>query len=255
MSVDERRILVAGAGGLLGSNLVKELLKRDYSVVAVDLNESRTVERLNKVGVDQDSFPNLEVSTLDITNEPEVINFFESRCDIVGAVNTTYPRNSSYGKTLMDVTLASFNENISLHLGSYFSFMQQCAKYFQRVDRPLSVVNITSIYGVIAPRFEVYQDTKMTMPVEYAAIKSSIIHLTKYFSKFISDSRFRINCVSPGGILDSQPEAFLESYKKHTNGSGMLDVEDVIGCVIFLLGDESKFVTGQNLVVDDGFSL
>ncbi|MGF1847248.1 oxidoreductase [Vibrio lentus] len=255
MSIKQGNIVVAGSGGLLGSCLVKKLLEKGYSVIAVDLSESNTINRLSEIGVDYRAYPKLEICTLNITHESDVIRFFEARNDISGVVNTTYPRNKSYGNSLMDVSLASFNENLNLHLGSYFSFMQQCAKYFLRVKKPMSVVNITSVYGVIAPRFDVYQGTKMTMPVEYAAIKSAIIHLTKYFSKFISDSRFRINCVSPGGILDSQPEAFLNSYERYTNGAGMLDVEAVIGSVIFLLNEESKFITGQNLIVDDGFSL
>lgn len=107
----------------------------------------------------------------------------------------------------------------------------------------------------MAPKFEVYENTSMTMPVEYAAIKSAILHMSKYTVKFVKDSKFRINSVSPGGIFDSQPDDFLTAYKKNTNGAGMLDVNDVLGAVTFLLSDNSKFITGQNIIVDDGFSL
>jgi enoyl-[acyl-carrier-protein] reductase (NADH) len=61
--------------------------------------------------------------------------------------------------------------------------------------------------------------------------------------------------VSPGGIFDNQPEPFLNEYKALTNGEGMLDVNDIIGTILFLLSPMSKFVTGQNIIVDDGFSL
>jgi len=107
----------------------------------------------------------------------------------------------------------------------------------------------------MAPKFEIYEQTPMTMPVEYAAIKSAVLHLTKYASAYVSDSRFRVNCVSPGGLLDGQPEAFLNAYKNQTNGLGMLAAEDITGTIIFLLSDLSKAITGQNIVVDDGFSL
>ncbi|MFH4268080.1 SDR family oxidoreductase, partial [Acinetobacter baumannii] len=70
-----------------------------------------------------------------------------------------------------------------------------------------------------------------------------------------NDSRFRINCVSPGGIFDHQPEPFLEAYKSHTHGAGMLDVTEIIGSVLFLLSEQSRYVTGQNIIVDDGFSI
>jgi enoyl-[acyl-carrier-protein] reductase (NADH) len=61
--------------------------------------------------------------------------------------------------------------------------------------------------------------------------------------------------VSPGGIFDNQPEAFLQAYKEKTNGAGMLNVDEILGAILFLLSEQSKFITGQNIIVDDGFSL
>ncbi|WP_341536118.1 SDR family oxidoreductase [Aeromonas veronii] len=58
-----------------------------------------------------------------------------------------------------------------------------------------------------------------------------------------------------GGLLDNQSEIFCQAYKKQTCGKGMLDVSDVVGSIMFLLSDQSRYVTGQNIVVDDGFSL
>jgi NAD(P)-dependent dehydrogenase (short-subunit alcohol dehydrogenase family) len=65
----------------------------------------------------------------------------------------------------------------------------------------------------------------------------------------------RVNCISPGGILDRQPEAFLEAYKSYCNEKGMLDPQDISSTLIFLLSDASRYITGQNLIVDDGFTL
>ena len=132
--------------------------------------------------------------------------------------------------------------------------MQQCAAYFKREQNDFSLVNISSIYGVVAPKFEVYDNTKMTMPVEYAAIKSALLHLSKYVVAYVADSRFRVNSVSPGGLFDNQPEAFLAKYKEHTLGKGMLDPGDILGSIIFLLSDNSKYINAQNLIIDDGFT-
>ncbi|MCL7896024.1 SDR family oxidoreductase, partial [Escherichia coli] len=86
-------------------------------------------------------------------------------------------------------------------------------------------------------------------------IKSAILHLNKYVVSYVNDSKFRINCVSPGGIFDSQPEEFLKAYKANTHGEGMLHVKEIIGSIMFLLSEQSQYVTGQNIIVDDGFSL
>ena len=253
--LDNKTILVAGAGGLLGTRLVRALLKQGANVIAADINVNAMLERLSGLGVDVND-EKLSCSELDITGEEGVKAFFEQQCTLIdGAVNSTYPRNKTYGKHFFDVSLKSFNENLSLHLGSAFSFTKQCAAYFKQNQHPFSLVNISSIYGVVAPKFEIYNNTPMTTPVEYAAIKSAIQHLSKYAVSYVNDSRFRINCVSPGGIFDHQPEAFLKAYKEKTHGAGMLEVEEVVGSVLFLLSGQSQYMTGQNIVIDDGFSL
>lgn len=250
-----KTIFIAGAAGLLGSQLVKSCLEHGASVIAADVNVDRMTEKLNQLQAGTTVNQALQLAPLDITDENSVKAFFAEADALDGAVNTTYPRNASYGAHFFDVSLASFNENLSLHLGSSFLFIQQCAAYFKAHQTPFSLVNISSIYGAIPPKFEVYDNTPMTMPVEYAAIKSALVHLSKYATAYVKSSQFRVNCVSPGGIFDHQPDAFLEAYKKQTHGEGMLTVEKVIGSIIFLLSDQSQHVTGQNIIVDDGFSL
>jgi CMP-N-acetylneuraminic acid synthetase/NAD(P)-dependent dehydrogenase (short-subunit alcohol dehydrogenase family) len=249
-----KTFLVAGASGLLGSKIVAELLSEGAAVIAADINGLNTTSKLISEGVDVDT-PLLSIREIDVTSEEEVKCFFGDLTDLDGAVNATYPRNSQYGAHFYDVSMASFNENVSLHLGSAFLLSQQCAAFFERVGKPFSLVNFASIYGVVAPKFEIYDNTPMTMPVEYAAIKSAIIHLNKYIAAYVKNSNFRINCISPGGLLDGQPDAFVEKYQTHTLGTGMLSVDDMLGSILFLLSDSAKYVNGQNIIVDDGFTI
>ena len=105
------------------------------------------------------------------------------------------------------------------------------------------------------PRFEIYENTMMTMPIEYTVIKSSIIQLTRYFAKYFKLDGVRCNTLSPGGIYNNQPKSFVESYNDYCGKKGMLDGKDVVGSLIYLLSDASCYVTGQNIIVDDGFCL
>jgi NAD(P)-dependent dehydrogenase (short-subunit alcohol dehydrogenase family) len=253
--LDKQKILIVGAGGLLGAELVNSVLKQGAEVIAADINLDLMNQKLNELGICVKSNNRIQLVQLDVTNESGVKAFFNEQGGLTGAVNCTYPRNKTYGAHFLDVTLDSFNENLSMHLGSAFLFTQQCAAYFKKHDTAFSLVNISSIYGVVAPKFDIYEGTPMTMPVEYAAIKSAILHLNKYASAYINDSRFRINSVSPGGIFDHQPGKFLDAYKNNTHGEGMLAIDEVIGSILYLLSTQSKFVTGQNIVVDDGFTL
>lgn len=255
MMLKNEKILVIGASGLLGAGLVKQLLLEGAEVVAADINIDLLKKHMNSFDIEQYSAAVTFVN-IDFLNKDLVKKLFKDFDDsLTGAVNCAYPRNKNYGRRFFDVDVNDFNENVSVNLGSSFLFMQECARYFKSNKNDFSLVNISSIYGVVAPKFELYNNTDMTTPVEYAAIKSALIHLSRYVIKYVADSKFRINLVSPGGIYDEQPDGFLDAYKKETFGKGMLDVADVLGAIIFLLSSSSKFVNGQNIIVDDGFSI
>lgn len=253
----DRVVVITGGAGLIGQEFVKAVVRHGATAVIADIGEGagqRAVEQLRaELGSDA-----LEFVQLDITSagslETAIRGLHARHGRIDALVNNAYPRNGSYGRHFFDVQYSDFCENIGLNLGGYFLSCQQFARYFQRQGRG-NVVNISSIYGVVPPKFEVYAGTSMTMPVEYAAIKSAVVHLTKYMAKYFKGMNIRVNALSPGGILDSQPAPFLAAYRQQCLSKGMLDKRDLQGTLVFLLSDMSEFVNGQNIVVDDGFSL
>ena len=248
-------ILVTGGAGLLGRDFCFEIAKQGGLAVVADINLANAeivVDKIKKTGGKS------EAIVMDITNADSissVIAELSKRYGRIDAlVNNAYPRNKNYGRKLEEVTYTDFCNNVSAHLGGYFLVSQKFAQYF-KANGGGNIVNIGSIYGFMAPRFEIYENTSMTMPVEYAAIKSAIINLTRYFAQYFKRDGIRCNSLSPGGILDKQPESFLENYKSFCGTKGMLNPEDVVGTLIFLLSDASIHLTGQNLIVDDSFSL
>jgi NAD(P)-dependent dehydrogenase (short-subunit alcohol dehydrogenase family) len=96
----------------------------------------------------------------------------------------------------------------------------------------------------------------MTMPVEYAAIKGGIINLTRYLASYLGKYNIRVNTLSPGGVFDNQPESFVQKYSGRVLlGNRMADVDDLTGVLLFLISDASRYVTGQNIIVDGGWTL
>ena len=95
----------------------------------------------------------------------------------------------------------------------------------------------------------------MTSPVEYAVIKAGIAHLTRYMARYFKTWNVRVNSISPGGIRDGQPDIFQKKYDRFGSGKGMLDPSDLCGALLFLLSAMSRYVNGQNIIVDDGWSL
>ena len=151
--------------------------------------------------------------------------------------------------------MSNFCENINLHIGGYFLVTQQIVKIMKK-QKYGNIINIGSIYGFTAPRFEIYNGTEMTTAVEYAAIKGAIINFTKYLASYLGKYNIRVNCISPGGVFNNQAESFIKKYcERVLLGKRMANVDDLTGILLFLLSDTSKYLTGQNIVVDGGWSI
>ncbi len=257
MQLSGQTVVITGGGGRIGSALAEAVVVAGGAANVADQDAGLARRRVAEI---QKRHPSAKVEAvqLDIGSERSLKKCLRSVAGrygrVDGWVNCAYPRNKRYGARFEHVKLADFCENVDLHLGGYFLASQQAAIFF-RDQGGGTIVNIASIYGVMAPRFEVYDGTNMTMPVEYAAIKAAIVHLTKYMAKYCKDWRVRVNCVSPGGVEAGQPASFVEKYNALSLSKGLLAASDVTGAVVFLLSKDSEFINGQNLVVDDGFSL
>lgn len=255
--LNDKIVVVTGGAGLVGRAFVRCVAEHGGIAVIADVNRhagTSLIEELQDDGhEDRAVFVELDITSM--KSIVSAITYLHDRYRKIDAlVNNAYPRNKNFGRKFEEVSYDDFCQNVSMHLGGYFLASQQFASYFRKQGHG-SIINMASIYGVIAPRFGVYENTSMTMPVEYAAIKSAIIHLTKYLAQYFKGNNIRVNCISPGGILDGQPAEFLVRYNSFAACKGMLDPNDLQGALLFLLSDTSRFVNGQNIVVDDGWSL
>lgn len=249
----DKVIVITGGAGLIGKEFVKAVREQNGVAVIADIFESIDLEQLGFSNLDKIDYIQMDITSKEsIKKAISILDKKYGRIDAI--VNNAYPRNKNYGKHFFDVEYQDFVENIGLNIDGYFLTSQQFAQYFKKQGYG-NIINISSIYGVIAPKFEIYNNTSMTMPVEYAAIKSALIHLTKYMAKYFKGMNIRVNLLSPGGIFDNQPKEFLEKYNQYCLNKGMLDKSDLKGTLVYLLSDMSKFVNGQNIVVDDGFTL
>jgi NAD(P)-dependent dehydrogenase (short-subunit alcohol dehydrogenase family) len=249
-------VVITGGAGLLGKQFCSAVAEQGGIPVVADIDGAKASEVARQmVGRHQGR---AEAASLDIASSESISGLIEKlqrqygRVDAV--VNSAYPRNRHYGRKMEDVTYRDFCENLNLHLGGYFLVMQQFGLLFRKQGAG-NIVNVASIYGTMAPRFGLYDGTSMTMPVEYAAIKAAVIHLTRYFAQYFKADGIRVNCISPGGICNDQDEKFLQAYRVHCGAKGMLAPRDIDGTLLYLLSDASTYLTGQNLTVDDGFSL
>ena len=250
-------IIVTGGAGLIGKEFIKTIIQNNGIAVIADINEDIGISERNKLSIELNT-KNIDFVKVDITSKISVelcIKYINDKYNKIDAlVNNAYPRNKNYGKHFFEVEYEDFKENLGQNLGGYFLTSQMFAKYFKKQGYG-NIINISSIYGVVAPKFELYENTSMTTPVEYASIKAGLIHLTKYMAKYFKGLNIKVNSLSPGGIYDNQSKDFIAKYTNECLNKGMLNKNDLNGTLVYLLSDMSKYVNGQNIIVDDGFVL
>lgn len=246
-------VMISGATGRIGLAISREILSHGAKIIMIDIDEVS----LKKISANFDKTRSLEL-VADVCAPDEVELCIEKgfkkfgRIDAV--IHAAYPRSKGWGDCFENLKKENLDQDLSNQLGGAILFSQKILEFFKKQGFG-NLIHISSIMGVVSPKFENYAGTGMSSPVEYTAIKAALIATTRYLAKYYKGNNIRVNCISPGGILDKQPVDFVEKYRSCCNDKGMLDEEDIVGTALYLLSDKSRYVTGQNIIVDDGWSL
>lgn len=242
-SIKDKVIVVTGGNGLLGKQMVSIFRNQGAIVIAADIYFEEKGE---------DDF------IVDITDENSVKNgvaaIITKYKRIDGWINNAYPRTNDWGAKFEKIPIESWRKNVDMHLNGYFLCCQVVLEEMKNQGFG-SLINMSSIYGVVGPDFTVYEGTEMTMPAAYAAIKGGLTNLSRYLASYYGSYQIRVNTVSPGGIFDNQPVAFVQNYNHKVPLKRMGSPKDIVSAVYYLLTDEASYVTGHNLVVDGGWSV
>lgn len=257
-SLKDKICVITGGAGLLGTAFSRAAAAEGAVVVVVDIDPAKGEQTVKKIKQETGN-KQIIFERCDITNEKEinqlVAGVIKKFGRIDALVNNAYPRNKNFGKKFEEKSYVDFCENVDTHLGGYFLMARVFSETMKKQKSGI-IINMGSIYGFAAPRFEIYEETKMTVPPEYAAIKGGVINLTRYLASYLGKYNIRVNAVSPGGIFDHQPESFVKKYTaKVPLGGRMGEPKDIAGVVVFLLSDAAKYITGRNIVVDGGWTL
>lgn len=233
-------IVVTGANGLLGKSIMSYCKAAGANLIGIDLKKPENID--------------IHFIKGDVTNPQfikDTLNSFNSS-PLQGWVNAAYPRTEDWGKSNFYNT-NSWEKNTQMQLVSLCQTLEDVGSYLSSF-KGSSIVSLASIYGVLAPQFEIYEGTDLTMPAPYSAIKAGLINFSRYMAAKLGPKGVRVNCVSPGGIEDRQPQKFIKQYSEKTMLKRMGKPEDIAACVAFLLSDQASYITGQNIMVDGGWS-
>ena len=247
-SLQDKVIVLTGGAGLYGRGLAHDLAATGSQLVIA----SRNIEALQKVA-DEETAAGLRVTAMQLDQGDEA-SVKKLRDDVL----------AKFGRIdgLVNNAVARPMKSPD-HVEGWIESMRVNATGLYLVTHILghamspggSVVNIGSIQGMIGPSFELYSGTNMgSPPPDYFFHKGGMINFTRYYAAVFGPKGVRVNCLSPGGFFNNQPQPFLGRYEEHTMMNRMADDSDLGGCVIFLLSEAAKYVTGANLPVDGGYT-
>lgn len=238
-----RIVIVTGGNGLLGRSIISKLEFSGFSVINFDINNKTDLSK-KLIHCDVTSPESIEIA-LKLTTD--------AYGQIFGLVNNAYPRTPDWGTPFEKLSPESWKQNIDMQLNSVFYLTKEVLLHMKKFKEG-SVVNMSSIYGVVGHDFSLYENTKISTPAPYSAIKGGLNNFTRYLSSLFGPEQIRINCVSPGGIFDNQDPIFVSNYIKRVPLGRMGNPDDISGVVNFLISDDSKYITGQNIIVDGGYT-
>ena len=241
--LNNKIIIITGGSGLIGKEIIKDITKKNGIAINAEINLKTNLD-LNEIQCDITSEDSVN-SMLEI-----VLNKYHK---IDGFVNNAYPRTSDWGDKFENIKYSSWQKNVDLQMNSVFLTCQKVLKIMKNQQYG-SIVNIASIYGCVGADFSIYQDTEMSNPAPYSAIKGGVINFSRYLASLYGKENIRINCVSPGGVFDNQHPVFIKNYENKVPLKRMAKDFEIAPAISFLLSDEASYITGHNLIVDGGLT-
>lgn len=255
---NKKTIVLTGGTGFIGSHLCQKLIDKGHKVICLSRSEERIAglkERLKNISPD-----NFYFYIVDINNEEEIkkcaLKIKDEHGGVDTLINNAARRSDEAGfrqinkKQWLDVLDANVVTPFFLSL----VFAELMPKYG-------SIINIGSIYGVTSTDLRIYDEGernfKLTGNTVYGVSKAALAHLTKYLAVAFGEKQIRVNCVSYGGVRNEQraDENFVKRYASKVPMGRMAELNDTDGIISFLISDNSQYITGENILVDGGWSL
>ncbi len=251
--LSDRVALLTGASGHLGSAFADALAEAGANVVCA----SRELERARAVAdrLTTDRGNRHFAVQLDQTDESSLNAGFDAAATAAGKIDILV-NNGHAGDThdLTDVDEAQFNRVLANATG-YFLLARRLRDHVVERDSPGSVVMIGSMYGVVGSYPDAYEDVCPASPVSYHTLKGGVIHQTRHLAVYWAKDQVRVNCLSPGPFpSEKAPAEMVERLKKKSPMGRMGRPEELRGALLYFASDAGSYTTGQNLVVDGGWT-
>lgn len=258
-SLEGKNVVVAGGAGQIGFAMVQILFDAGANIYIADLDVEMANQKLNK---HENLKGKVNVIKLDVSNSNSLDDFHKQLAgiNVHGLVNCFHFKGNTRKLDTSSNFFSCFEEYPEeawdlvhdVNLKGSFRLSQKLLPKMKNCGA--AIVNVSSTYGIVSANKSIYGNSGINSPVAYATSKAALINLTRYMATHLADSGIRVNCLSPGGVLNNQSEDFIKKYCEKTPLKRMANAEDYQGAILYLISNASSYMTGANLVVDGGWT-
>jgi NAD(P)-dependent dehydrogenase (short-subunit alcohol dehydrogenase family) len=248
-SLKGRVVLVTGGTGHLGREISKGLADFGAHVIALGRNKDRFAELESA---------HIECIACDVQDEAAFskvvadVQHRHGRFD--GLVNNA---SAAKRETWDELDAAAWRAGLDATLTHYFTCTKSVSTQMLAAGGGV-ILNIASIFGFLAPTASIYPEGIRGPAAHHAASKAGVLQLTKYLAAQWAERGIRVNAISPGWFPQKRgPERpdFMQAVQRAVPMGRIGQPSELVGAVVFLMADASSYITGQNLVVDGGYSI
>jgi NAD(P)-dependent dehydrogenase (short-subunit alcohol dehydrogenase family) len=257
-NLESRRAFVTGAAGHIGSVVAETLVELGAKVVVSDIELPGC--KATADSLDRKRKGSAIALACDLSNEEATRRTVKTAIQEMGGLDILVHSAAYVGSAQVpgwavpfdEQTVSAWDKALRVNLASAFIMVQESRQAMEDSGHG-SVIFFASTYGLIGPDHRLYENTSMANPAAYGVSKAGLLQLTRYLATTLAP-RIRVNAISPGGVWRDQPETFRERYISRTPLRRMATEEDTKGTIAYLASDLSAYVTGQNLVIDGGWT-
>jgi NAD(P)-dependent dehydrogenase (short-subunit alcohol dehydrogenase family) len=264
-------VLVLGGRGYLGRSFCQLLEEQNAQVISADLPQESKAASKSNYHQTQNNIDQLEV---DVTKKSSVVKLVSSVLEKYGRVDTLIysvtAKPHDFYLPFTECSLEGWQSVIKSELDGLFLVTQEVGRSMEDKEQG-SIIFISSIYGVVGNDQRLYEGSnlselyadnkaidKFNQPYShsvYPVVKGGVISLTRYLAAYWGAKNIRVNCISPGGVYhEKENEVFVKKYSEKVPLGRKAKVEEVASSVVFLSSDESSYITGQNIIIDGGWT-
>lgn len=258
MDLKNKVAVITGGAGHIGFSAAETLAELGANIVLLDIDKAQCDKKAECIS----NKYNVETLPLivDLTKEDRVRLVPENVLDKFGRLDILINCAALAGKSELKGWAVPFENQLSdswrmafeVNLTSIFVLIQACQKALASSEQG-SIINISSIYGLVGPDMRLYEGTDLGNPAAYGVTKGGLIQFTRWLATVLAP-QIRVNTITPGGVFRDHSEPFLSRYIERTPLKRMAKEEDLKGAIAYLASELSGYVTGQNIVVDGGWT-